>query len=100
MIEIAKGQLESMEKILTQNVDLDGFTLTDKDSSKVHFSTHTIEQEAIVDNQIATYTNTALMMLKSKWNLTRWQMRDCVKSMNISTLAFCTQKVYKCDPSR
>lgn len=89
-----------MHSILESGYDLEGFLLTLKDTANTHFATHEIQEEALQENFIVNVVNSALMSLKSRFNLTKSQLRTCISRENITADSICKPKNVTCDPSK
>lgn len=89
-----------MESILETGYDLPGFSLTPKDTAHTHFSTHDIEEEAMNSNFVVNVVNSALMSMKSRYNLTKTQLRTCLSRENITAASVCEPLKVSCDPSK
>lgn len=89
-----------MQSVLESGYDLEGFLLTAKEAASAHFATHEIHEEAMNDNFITNVVNIALMSLKSRFNLTKSQLRTCINRENITAEIICEPKNVTCDPSK
>jgi hypothetical protein len=96
----SRTDLVAMESALKEHYSVPGFLLTEADAAFVHFETHDLDLESFENNRMATYVSEALIRLKNYRNLTKTQLKQCLKNKEISTINFCTPKVAQCDPSK
>lgn len=96
-ILLARDQLSMRESTLVASYSIPGFTLTESDPAYHHFLNLEVDEDALLSNRIATFSNAALKFLKNEGNLTKSQLRYCLK--NITTSAFCVPKEITCNPA-
>lgn len=72
-----------------------GFFMSASDGGFGLFKTHHMDEEALEDNRVALAFTEALTILKNSRNLTKSQVKTCMKQFSLNK--FCTPKKIECN---
>lgn len=95
----SKTKFEEMESLIGANLDYPGVLLTKNDAAFHHFETHDIDEDAFNNSRFAFILIDAFRDLENTFNMTREQVRFCMKTGKYSSLGLCKPMVVSCNPS-
>jgi primosomal protein N'' len=98
-LQISTKYVEEQNTNLKSLFSLPGFLMTPKEPAFAHFATHDIDERALSFEFTVQVVNKALLAVKNKYNLTKSQLRTCIKRENIHINDFCTPLKIECDPA-
>lgn len=85
-----------MEAQLRKDADtIPGFFMSPSDAGFGLFKTHHMDEGTLEDNRVALAFTDALTILKNSRNLTKSQVKFCMKQFSLSK--FCTPKKIECN---
>ncbi|KAG5668187.1 hypothetical protein PVAND_016137 [Polypedilum vanderplanki] len=85
------------ENLIVSSLNMEGVCLDKKAPIYGHFERREVDQFVLDQNRFTTVAIAAIQNLKSIWNLSKAQLRKCLK--NIKTNSICSPIQINCDPS-